>query len=842
MVMYHGTPYGGFTEFRNGSYFTEHKSLAEVFHSPSASSIRGRYDKATSPLTYSVYLNIEKPFDTRRAKERRIFNNEYYMHYGTGTALMDSGLPDWLDGMDLMEFLEEKGYGYDGLILDEGGTGGYGEEVRSRGLSYVVFSPEQVKNTTNTNPTSSPDIRFSLKDTSDIAIDEALERHPQAEKAAEIIRAQHKTIAGRYMGKDIAARMAKKLARNLNSSYSADILADNLSSLFNTYAQNPEIPAKEFIEAGASAVKPMLEKSRSFDQNAYEIDSNIRDYIKNTKIQLSDTQRQEAAYAFDSYRAYRTSLFGKANIGNDGIALDVAWMELSSMRPDIFPPDTNEGDQVTALYSVANGLGKENYYINEYGYDLDGAAIDAFLQIYADYSGNADVLRNVREMESYSKEQYEERLKRIRAENTAERQELARKYNQAKKERRAEDMAAFRREYRALADRGNEKLMKQRAYYDDRAARERAKRAETAMSQKLRASIEKTSGELKKWLSTPTKEKHVPEFMRDTILDVLDRISFESKYPRSGSTETNKSRTWRDAMDVLSKELKNYAMVNAGVPGLVNGAEKYQEFVMTTTLEFIARLERFADTLIARGVTKVSELDTEQLREFDQTLRIIKHIVTNTNKFLSNRRFAQVNMAAEETIANANERKERRTYKGLGWADRFLNMDMLDSYSYFEMFGEGGKSIGEALDAGMNQTFTKIRETEDFMQAEYEKRKFKPNDILAWGKKTHTFELANGKSVTYSTLQIMELYNESYRPQALKHILGGGIEVSDIDSGGLKRVIRQKNSVQHTMEDIMNITGVLSEQQRQIADDLRGFLSTTAAEWGNEASLKEPLI
>lgn len=60
---------------------------------------------------------------------------------------------------------EYKGYDYDGLILDEGGDGGYGEAVSLRGESYVIFKPEQAKLTTNTKPTNNSDFRFALDDT-----------------------------------------------------------------------------------------------------------------------------------------------------------------------------------------------------------------------------------------------------------------------------------------------------------------------------------------------------------------------------------------------------------------------------------------------------------------------------------------------------------------------------------------------------------------------------------------------------------------------------------------------------------------------------------------------------
>lgn len=165
-VMYHGTPYGGFTVFREGTYFTDNPQYAEVYHTPSASSIRGRYDPVTLPMTYAVYLNIKKPFDTRNEDAREIFYREYYRQYGMGTDLQESGLPDWLDAEDLREFLEENEYDYDGLIVDEGGTGGYDEEVRKRGLAYIAFHPDQIKQVANRNPSENPDIRYSISEDS----------------------------------------------------------------------------------------------------------------------------------------------------------------------------------------------------------------------------------------------------------------------------------------------------------------------------------------------------------------------------------------------------------------------------------------------------------------------------------------------------------------------------------------------------------------------------------------------------------------------------------------------------------------------------------------------------
>lgn len=138
MEVYHGTPTGGFTQFKDWSYFTENKSYADRYNHPSASSIRGYAVQETKPMTYALRMNPGRVFDTRKAKERNLFNKAR-MEYGM-SELQDSGVPDWTDGRDLIEYIEENNLPYDTIILDEGGDGGYGEEVVKRGFSYVTRS------------------------------------------------------------------------------------------------------------------------------------------------------------------------------------------------------------------------------------------------------------------------------------------------------------------------------------------------------------------------------------------------------------------------------------------------------------------------------------------------------------------------------------------------------------------------------------------------------------------------------------------------------------------------------------------------------------------------------
>ena len=172
---YHGTPNGTFTVFRGWQYFTENKSYADIYQNQGASS-NGYKTTAEKPRTYDVYLKTDKPFDTRNEAERKIFEDEFLGKWGNGTPLSERGLPDWTDGDDLVEFFEENGYDYDAIYLDEGATGGYGDEVKDRGVAIVIKNPEQIKSadpiTRDDNGTiiplsrrfdeNEPDIRYSL--------------------------------------------------------------------------------------------------------------------------------------------------------------------------------------------------------------------------------------------------------------------------------------------------------------------------------------------------------------------------------------------------------------------------------------------------------------------------------------------------------------------------------------------------------------------------------------------------------------------------------------------------------------------------------------------------------
>ena len=131
-MYYHGSKEGGgFTKFRDWQYFTQNRDYAKRYS-----------ERGNDASLYSVFVKMDNLFDTRNAEERAKFADAR-LEYGLG-ELQENGLPDWTDGYDLVDYIEENGLPYDSIVLDEGGDLVNGKPV-SRGLSYVVRKSSQIK-------------------------------------------------------------------------------------------------------------------------------------------------------------------------------------------------------------------------------------------------------------------------------------------------------------------------------------------------------------------------------------------------------------------------------------------------------------------------------------------------------------------------------------------------------------------------------------------------------------------------------------------------------------------------------------------------------------------------
>lgn len=175
-VMYHGTSKGGFNMFDTygsnyglfgtGSYFTDSKTIAESYTK------KGR---GKSPQVYETYLNITNPMDMDAQADPREWQKAFpdadFPESGTNEqfyrAVEEFYADQWMSKWEVAEEIQagiESGMGYDGITHIGGGRVNPNGE---RHQVYIAFQPEQIKSVANTQPTSDPDIRYSVSQETD---------------------------------------------------------------------------------------------------------------------------------------------------------------------------------------------------------------------------------------------------------------------------------------------------------------------------------------------------------------------------------------------------------------------------------------------------------------------------------------------------------------------------------------------------------------------------------------------------------------------------------------------------------------------------------------------------
>lgn len=178
-VMYHGTSSYGFNVFDygkvkfglfgSGFYFTDNESVAESYTEKGKGDNKG---------IYKVYLNITNPIDMDAPANAEWYDvdldgediteylevpeikqptNEDYFR-ALKNYCQDSGMYRY----EAEEYIQDTilGMGFDGISHIGGGR--YNKKDETRHRVYIAFEQEQIKNIDNQNPTSNPDIRYSL--------------------------------------------------------------------------------------------------------------------------------------------------------------------------------------------------------------------------------------------------------------------------------------------------------------------------------------------------------------------------------------------------------------------------------------------------------------------------------------------------------------------------------------------------------------------------------------------------------------------------------------------------------------------------------------------------------
>ena len=370
-LFYHGSKKGGgFTEFKDWQYFTTKKEYAE------------RYAQRGNPDSlYSVFVKMENPFDTRNAKARRIFQ-EARDELGLG-EIQDTGLPDWTDGYDLADYIDENGLNYDAIVLDEGGDLVNGKPV-SRGLSYVVRKSNQVKSADavvyDDNGKVIPlserfnsdkrDIRYSRE----LETVEALKRQNELlQKQRDYWKEQTRTTDEKTRGADKGEvrSLAGQLIRQYSSKTEVEEILPEMQWLADSIWRNdPKISYTDLQDSAQNIARMVLDGSEvNLNAENWETGQELKRFLRGRYINVDESLKEDIG-DFKNFKRSNRSLHFREN--GTGTGVDSLWLELQNdFGKGLFPDSiSNPGDQIRHIADTLTSL-TESDMRNPYAADME---------------------------------------------------------------------------------------------------------------------------------------------------------------------------------------------------------------------------------------------------------------------------------------------------------------------------------------------------------------------------------------------------------------------------------------------------------------------------------------
>ena len=285
------------------------------------------------------------------------------------------------------------------------------------------------------------DVKFSLKDTSEV--DEqakALLDGVDVEYNSEVVQAYARS-ALRAADKDAAKinqqvrQAAGKILKDTASKYDRKTLESNMRAIVEKFARDG---GEGVGQAAAEMAKAIIEKNTHLDTTLRDQYSALRSDLRENGVSLTESQKAEAASIYGSYNEFRKALMGTVKLTDKSMTLEARWGELSTMYPEIFQADTVECDQINALMAFKQMM--QPVYVNDFGMDMDTAAVDLGLRIQGDAlsiagakEASKQLYGSAQKIENRVKKAYDAELKAQKKVKVAQFQEIAERLAEAKK-------------------------------------------------------------------------------------------------------------------------------------------------------------------------------------------------------------------------------------------------------------------------------------------------------------------------------------------------------------------------------------------------------------------------
>ena len=671
--------------------------------------------------------------------------------------------------------------GYDGIIDPTVASKFKNMGIEEGTTHYIVFKPNQIKYVTNENPTENEDIRFQLKDSEPVSTKtvETLEQKVAALRK-EFKRTDLKTPKDSEVGTQ-ASRLIKRYGSSVQKNHTQVVQA--MRDIFRIYKTAGSDWEKAYTIAQDTA-RNVVDDIKILHDETWQEYKGLRTYLKNTGIKLSENDKKSMA----DYEAFRKSNMGRLRMTDSGRPIDQVYQNLAEEYPHLFTDGyTNGVDQLRHIVDVLDSM--KPWYET-----YDSAEMqDLVNEIAADMLETAYGLQTHRTFADRKAEEKDAAVKKVIQERDA--------------------MLARQRE------RYEEKLARQKELSKMKLEDFKEKQKDRQNRKKAMDRLEKSYKWLKERLLTPSDAKHIPEGYQKAIATLLEGFDFETARTDAYGAKNGLSRR------VI--ELRKFKDMCREI------MESSDAGQIEFDPDFIKNLDEITDAIDGR---RLADLDTATLDKVSRLLKQLRHQLSYINRAFNEEISETISELGENAINESDSMKRAKEYTGFKQKlDDLLHQKNVTPSDMFELIGGTEKKLYVAMRKGFDRHIQNVQQGVKFVQSIADKKKVKQ-----WENELHTFRLVTGE-IQLTTTQLMNLYALMQRGQAQNHILGSGIMSEPVEVKGDKARMKRKISQEHvrpTLEEVLQMTASLTQEQRNVADKLKDFLRNQCSDWGNETSMK----
>lgn len=603
---------------------------------------------------------------------------------------------------------------------------------------------------------------------------------------------------------------AKQLIQNYGADIAVKDIQGDLQSLYDYIASGydgkDELTYTEARRRAEDIAQTLVSNAVAVDSDMYDAYSDLRDYLRTTKIIYGKEYHGDIA----DYGDFHKRQFGRLNLGSEGHTnIDQVYQELSSRWPEFFSEQeqTHPTDQLLHIVEVLDGISEINEY-NPFSRYMDQAVTGAANEIMETFFDLPQTRKTFADRQALklenAKAKGREQVQKVREQYTTRLAELREQNRQRVQNAIAKEREARERQMGALKDRY---AAKDAAGRERRAARE------------LRAKITRHASALSQKLLRPSDQHHIPEAMRGSVAAMLESINQESQY----TLDENGKRV-KDGSGTPTKRTEAFRALKEQYAKIV--AEGGDMVIDPSLLGSDADgIKGGFDAVIAMKDTKLADMSVAQLQTVWQVVKAVEHSVNTAGKVLSKAKYARTADWAQALSIGTSSRRAKNSL-----TRNHALIDLETPYTFFSHYGEAGKAVYRMLRDAQDQQQLMVDHV-----AEEVRKIVDPKTVKKLETTTQTFTTERGEKLTLSTAQVMELYELVKRKQAHDHLLKGGVVQPEIKTSQIRR---GTDSIRLTEGDLVNITGTLTPEQVKIADGLQGLTRGVLADYGNKASME----